>query len=44
MFAAAAGAVGLRDYGGDFDVWLREEVDEGRDGEVRRAAEEDAHG
>src|SRR5260370_22415 len=43
MPAAAARAVGLRDYGGDFYVGLREEVDEGGDGEVRGAAEDDAH-
>jgi hypothetical protein len=42
--AAAAWAVGLRDYGSDFDVRLREEMDESGDGEVRGAAEEDAHG
>jgi len=38
------GAVGLGDYGGDFDVGLGEEVDEGGDGEVRGAAEKEAHG
>ncbi len=42
--AASAWAVGLRDYGGDFDIGLREKVDESGDGEVRRATEEDAHG
>ena len=41
--ATAAWAVGLRDYGGDLDVGLREEVDEGGDGEVWGAAEDDAH-
>jgi len=34
----------LGDYGGDFDVGLGEEVDEGWDGEVGGAAEEEAHG
>jgi hypothetical protein len=42
--AAAAWTVRLRDYCGDFDVRLREKMDEGWDGEVRGAAEEDAHG
>jgi hypothetical protein len=42
VLAAATGAVGLGNYGGDFDVELGEEVDEGGDGEVRGAAEEDA--
>src|ERR1700738_4127656 len=44
LAAAAAGAVGVRDYGGAFDTGLREKLDEGWDGEVRFAAEEDAHG
>src|ERR1700730_13157066 len=44
LLTAAAGAVGLRDYGGDFDVRLREGVNKGGDGEVRGATEEDAHG
>ncbi len=42
--ASTAWAVGLRDYSSDFDIGLSEELDEGRDGEVRGTAEEDAHG
>jgi hypothetical protein len=42
--AATARTVGLGDYGGDVDIGLREEMDEGGDGEVRSATEEDAHG
>ena len=44
MLAAAAGAVGLGDYGGDFDIGLGEEVDEGGDGEVGGAAENQTQG
>ena len=44
FLAAAAWAVGLRDYGSDFDVRLREEMDESGDGEVRGAAENQTQG
>ena len=44
MLATAARAIGLRDYGGDINVRLREEVDEGGDREVGGATEDDAHG
>jgi hypothetical protein len=40
--AATAWAVGLRDYGSDFDIRLSEELDESRDGEMRGAAENQA--
>ena len=40
--AAAAGTVGLSDYGGDFEVGLGEEVLQRGDSEVRSAAEEEA--
>jgi hypothetical protein len=38
--AAVAWAVGLRDDGEDFEFGLREEMLEGRDGELGRATEE----
>src|SRR5260370_30646975 len=43
MPAAAARAVGLRDYGGDFYVGLREEGGGGGGGGVGGGAEGDAH-
>jgi len=42
VFAAAAGAVGLGDYGDDLEVWLRVEVLEGGDSELWGTAEEEA--
>ena len=42
LLAASTGAVGLRDYGGDFEVGLGEEMLERGDGEVRGAAEDEA--
>jgi len=40
VLAAPAWAVGLGDDRGDFEVWLREEVRQGRNRELWRAAEE----
>jgi len=40
MLAAAAGAIGLRDYGKDVEVRLREEMDECGDSKVWGAAED----